>query len=213
MRKALISDRRQLGFPALLEDTDRVNRDRAFERMTAHLPGTMEEGIAFYRALLERHHDAVLTGDEREAKRVKGQAELLAQKLNGGQRGYLANDDAPGCVLQRETAAAPGTVPLWGQMGSFVIETCAMRVRIETRGLYGICGPASFDAHAVDTDRPFLSQTGYRSFIGYGPGPAVGLTVDAYARQVIERHVAGELRGRLLAIAPEYRNRMAGDAP
>lgn len=212
MRKALI-DRRQLGFPALLEDADRANQDRAFERMTAHLPGTMEEGIAFYRALLERHHDAVLAGDEREAKRVKGQAELLAQKLNGGRRGYLADDDAPGCVLEHATAAVSGTVPLWGQLGSFVIEACGMRVRIETRGLYGICGHASFNVHAVDPGRPFLSQTGYRSFIGYGPGPAAGLTVDAYARQVIERHVADELRGRLLAIAPEYRTRMTGDAP
>lgn len=212
MRKALI-DRRQLGFPALLEEADRTNHARAFERMTAHLPGTIPEGIACYAALLERHHEAMLAGDERETKRIQHQAGLLAQKLNGGQRGYLADDDAPGNVLQRATAAEPGAVPIWGQVGSFVIDACGMRVRIETRGLYGICGPASFNALAVDPALPFLSETGYRSFLGYGPGPKAGLTVDAYARQVIEWHVAGELRGRLFAIAPEYRARIRGDAP
>jgi hypothetical protein len=127
MRRATVSDPRQPGFPALLENADRINQARAFDRATAHLPGTMAEGIAHYRRLLERHHEAILTGDERAAKRIQGEASLLAQKLNGGQRGYLADDDAPGCVLQRETAAAPGTVPLWGQVGSFIVEACGMR--------------------------------------------------------------------------------------
>lgn len=80
-----------------------------------------------------------------------------------------------------------------------------MRARIEARGLFGVCGFASFNAHAVDLSRPFLSETGFRSFLGYGPGGVPGLTVDAYARRVIERHVQAELRGRLLPIAPHYR--------
>ena len=213
MQRASVSDPRQTGFPLLLEEADQTNRERAFERATAHLPGTMAEGIAWYRRLLERHHDAVLAGDERTAKRLQGEACLLAQKLNGGRRGYLADDDAPAWILQRATAAEPGTVPLWGQVGSFVIEACGMRVRIETRGLYGVCGHGSFNAHAVDPDLPFLSPTGFRSFLGYGPGPKAGQTVEAYARQVIEQHVAGELRGRLLPIEPEYQARMQGDAP
>ena len=212
MRRATAPDARQAGFPLLLEEADQVNRKRAFARATAHLPGTMPEGIAWYRRLLERHHDAMLAGDEREAKRLQGEACLLAQKLNAGQRDYLADDDAPGCVLQRAAAAAPDTVPLWGQGGSFLVEACGMRVRIETRGLFGVCGPGSFNAQAVDPDRPFLSPTGFRSFIGYGPGAKAGLTVDAYARQVIERHVAAELRGRLLPIDPDYRARLQGEA-
>jgi hypothetical protein len=213
MRRTRIPDPRQQGFPLLLDDADRVNQARAFERATAHLPGTMAEGIAHYRRLLEQHHDSVLAGEEREAKRIQGEASLLAQKLNGGRRGYLADDDAPGCVLQRATAAEPGAVPLWGQVGSVVIEASSMRLRVETRGLYGVCGPGSFNAHAVDPDRPFLSPTGFRSFLGYGPGPRAGQTVEAYARQVIEQHVAGELCGRLLPIDPEYRARMQGDTP
>ena len=122
-----------------------------------------------------------------------------------GERGYLAHEKAPGCILKRRTAAKPGKVPLWGQLGSFVLEASGMRVRIETRGLFGVCGFASFNAHAVDLDRPFLSETGFRSFLGYGPGSMSGLTVDTYAQRCIEAHVRTELRGRLLAIAPQYR--------
>ena len=196
---------RQLGLSALLDEAETENRARRFALQTAHLPGTLQEGIGHFRGLLRHHHAAVLAGDEKGAKRLQGEAALLALKLNGGQRGYLADEKAPGCVLQRRTAAKAGTVPLWGQVGSFILEASGMRVRIETRGLFGVCGYASFNAHAVDTDRPFLSETGYRSFITYGPGSTPGLTVDAYAQRVIEGYVKAELRSRLLPIAPQYR--------
>ena len=196
---------RQLGLTALLREAEATNQARRFEQATAHLPATMREGIAYYRGLLRRHHAAVLAGDEAGAKRLQEEARLLALKLNGGERGYLADESAPGCILQRRTAERPGKVPLWGQVGSFLVEACGMQVQIEARGLFGVCGYASFNAHAVDFDRPFLSETGYRSFLGYGPCGVPGLTVDAYARRVIEGHVQAELRGRLLPIAPHYR--------
>jgi hypothetical protein len=195
---------RQLGLTTLLREAEATNQARRFEQATAHLPATMREGIAHYRGLLRRHHAAVLAGDEAGAKRLQEEARLLALKLNGGERGYLADENAPGCILQRRTAARSGKVPLWGQFGSFLVEACGMRVRIETRGLYGVCGYGSFNAHAVDLDRPFLSETGFRSFLGYGPCGVPGLTVDAYVRRVIEGHVQAELRGRLLPIAPHY---------
>ena len=46
--------------------------------------------------------------------------------------------DAPGCVLERPTRAEDGTVPLWGQTGSFEIVHGAMRVRIEMDGIFGL---------------------------------------------------------------------------
>ena len=198
---------RQLGLTALLGEAEAENRARRFALATAHLPNSLREGIAYFRGLLRRHHAAVLAGDENSAKRLQGEAALLALKLNGGERGYLADEKAAGCILRRRTAARAGVVPLWGQVGSFTFEACSIPVRIEMRGLFGVCGYASFNAHAVDPDRPFLSETGYRSFITYGPGGRPGLTVDAYAQRCIEQHVRGELRGRLLPIAPRYRRR------
>lgn len=50
----------------------------------------------------------------------------------------LADDDAPGCVLARETAVQAEDVPRWGQTGIFVIEIGGMAVQIEMNGLFGI---------------------------------------------------------------------------
>jgi hypothetical protein len=117
-------------------------------------------------------------------------------------------------VLARESAAAPGAVPLWGQIGEFIITVDGMKVRIELDGLFGIGGRfiywPGFSAHAVDYDRPFLSETGYRSFLGIHAEPVPGLTPDAFTGKVIAAYVARGLKGRLGAIEPRYRK--SGDA-
>ncbi len=199
----------QLGFDALLTAADSENRARIFERETGHLPGTMEQALPFYRALIERHHAAMLTAAVDEAMGLREEAHKLALRLNGGEPGIIAGDDAPGCVLACETAATPGTVPLWGQTGDFVIAVDGMRVRIEQDGIFGIgCGFSywpGFSAHAVDPDRPFLSETGYRSFLGIHAEPEPGLTPDAFAREIIAAYVERELKGRPVPIESRYR--------
>ena len=107
--------------------------------------------------------------------------------------------DAPCYVLERATAAPAGTVPLYGQTGDFTIDVNGMRVRIEMDGMYGIGmmsnSPApGFSVHAVDYDKPFISETGYRSFIGYRPGMPPGTTPDELVRQVIKAHISGSLK-------------------
>ena len=101
-------------------------------------PPRWSRAIPFYRLLLRQHHAAMLAANVDEAMRLRKQAELLALRLNDGEPGILAGPDAPGCVLQRETAAAPGAVPLWGQTGDFIITVDGMRVRIELDGMFGI---------------------------------------------------------------------------
>src|SRR3546814_4556972 len=87
----------------------------------------MEEAIPFYRLLIRQHHAAVLAADAGKVTQLRREAKALALRLNDGEPGILAHPDAPGYVLSRETAAAPGTVPLWGQEGSFIIEVNGMR--------------------------------------------------------------------------------------
>jgi hypothetical protein len=111
--------RRQLGFMDLLADADTANRQRQLDKATGHLPGTMQDALPFYRGMIDRHHAAMLAADIEEAMSIREEAHDLAVKLNGGNGGILAGPDAPGSVLERETAAAPGTVPLWGQAGAF----------------------------------------------------------------------------------------------
>jgi len=199
----------QLGFDSLLSASDADNEKRRQERELAHLPGNMEEALPFYRALIDRHHAAMLAGDSVAVQRIRDEADGLALKLNDYEPGILASEDAPGCVLERLTRAPDGAVPLWGQTGTFVIERPGMRVRIEIEGLFGIGSGAmswlGFSAHAVDWDKPFLSETGYRSFLGVGGALVPGHTVESFCAGIIEAHVMRELKGRLRKIAPQYR--------
>lgn len=203
----------QLGFDALLSSADTENRRRKFDWKTAHLPGTMDEAIPFYRVLLRQHHAAMLGADSDEAMRLREEAENLAVKLNNGDSGILASDDAPGRVLEARTAAAAGVVPLWGQAGDFIVTYDGMQVRIEMEGIFGIGGRflywPGFAAHAVDYDGLFLSRTGYRSFIGIHAEPLPGLSVDDFVREVIAGYVARDLKGKLEAIEPRYREKAA----
>jgi len=203
------TDQDQLGFEALLSASDADNERRRQKRELARLPGNMEEALPFYRALIDRHHAAMLAGDSVAVQRIRDEADGLALKLNNYEPGILADDDAPGCVLERLTGAADGAVPLWGQTGTFVIERAGMRVRIEIQGLFGIGSGAmswlGFSAHAVDFDKPFLSETGYRSFLGVGGALVPGHTPESFCAAIIEAYVARELKGKLRMIAPQYR--------
>jgi hypothetical protein len=203
----------QLGFDGLLAAAAEDNRKHKAERETAHLPGTMEEAIPFYRLLIRQHHAAMLAADVDTAMRLRKEASLLALRLNGGEPGILADDDSPGIVLTRETAAVVDAVPLWGQEGDFTVEVNGMRVRIELDSMFGIgCGYCywpGFAAHAVDWHRPFISETGYRSFLGIHADPAPGLTPDDFAEKIIAAHIRHELKGRLVAVEPRYRQQVA----
>ncbi|MBC7314495.1 MAG: hypothetical protein H5U11_18540 [Rhizobium sp.] len=199
----------QLGFEALLQSAESENRYLKFERETAHLPSTMADALPFYRLLLRQHHAAMLGGNVDETMRLRDEAHKLALRLNGGEAGILAGPDAPGCVLERETAAQLPAVPIWGQTGDLEITVGAMRVRIAMNGVFGIGSSIGFwpgfAAHAVDLDKPFLSQTGYRSFLGIHADPVAGLTPPEFAAKVVTAHVERDLKGKLFTIEDRYR--------
>jgi hypothetical protein len=200
----------QLDFEALLSETDQTNANRALERKAAHLPATMDEAVPFFRSLIAKHHAAMLTADFEAVSAVKAEAELLAQKLNGFEIGYLAGPDAPGCVLDRRTRARKGKVPLWGQSGTFEITVSGTRIRIALDGMFGIAHCTvwgGFAAHAIDWDKPFISETGYRSFLGVGGDLAPEITPDAFAEAIIAEHIRRHMKGKLVAIDPKHRER------
>lgn len=210
MRKTRSPDpTRQLGFDALLRDAEQANHARKMEQKYAHLPSTMEDAVPFLWELLDEHHAAMVAGLADETMWCREEARNLAVHLNGGRAGILANETSPGYVLADVTAAAPGEVPLWGQKASFIITVGEMRVRIDMDGVYGLFATTSFwltfSAHVVDVDRPFISETGYRSFLGVRGDPVPGLTPDAFAVKVIAEHVRTEMKGKLVAIEDRYR--------
>lgn len=95
------------------------------------------------------------------------------------------------------------------QTGDFVIAVDGVKVRIELDGMFGftssVCFWPGFSTRAVDHDRPFLSPTGYRSFLGVYADPVPGMMPDEFTRKVVESYVARDLKGRLVAIEPRYR--------
>lgn len=198
-RKTLPADTAQLGFDSFLAEADTINKAAAFERTHGHLPGTMEEAIPLYRDLIDKHHAAMLAADLNTVMALREEAAKLALKLNNGGPGILAGPDAPGCMLASLTDAPDGTGPLWGQTGSFVITVDSMRVRIDMDGLFGIGAQFSpwinFGAHAVDWDKAFLSETGYRSFTRLHSALVPGLTPDTFAAEAISDYVKTSLKG------------------
>lgn len=115
----------QLGFDDILAEAETINRMAAFEKECGHLPATMDDAIPFFSGLIERHHAAMLAADLDTVMALRRNAEKLALRLNCGEPGILAGPDAPGCVLEDRSAAVAGTVPKWGQRGTFTIEVCA----------------------------------------------------------------------------------------
>jgi hypothetical protein len=193
------------GFDAMLE-----------EKQTAHLPSGFDAGIVHYRGMLERHNEAMRSGDEKTAMGIRKEANRLAVKLNDGEPGILGGPDAPGYRLMDGTAAAPGAVPMWGQKGEFDIKVGDMPVHIKMDGMLGICQSMSlwpgFSANVIEPDKPFLSETGYRSFIGVHAEPSPGLTPDAFAAEVIRHFLKTECKGKLRPVKEEYRERYQPDA-
>ncbi|MEM9764277.1 MAG: hypothetical protein AAF968_17530 [Pseudomonadota bacterium] len=206
MTRPLDTDR--LGFDGLLAAAETDNRERRFARKTEHLPETMEAAAPAFATLIDAHHAAMLAADVDEAMRLREEARLMAQKLDPERRGILAHDNAPGYALMRTLPATGGGVPLWGQDGTFQIDAAGMTVRIEMEGVFGIGASfgfwPGFAAHAVHWDRPFLSATGYRSFLGIHADAAPGLTPDVFARMIVERYVADALGGTLEPISAHF---------
>lgn len=201
----------QLGFDLLLAETDRINERVVFEKKVAHLPATMAEAIPFMKKLIERHHERMLAGDAPGAMALRREAHDLALRLNNGEPGILASDKAPGCVLAKKTAAKPGSIPLWGQEGRFPLSVEDMQIDIEVEGVFGIGASSMYwlglSAHALDQTQPFISETGYVSFLGLSAPLLPSLSVDAFAQEVIEAYIRRELKGRLVKIERTHRRR------
>lgn len=200
----------QLGFDSLIADAEQTNRDRLFERETRHLPDSMAEAIPYYRVLLKQHHAAMLAADVDQTMALREEAHGLALRLNAGEAGILAHDDAPGFVLARASAARSGDMPIWGQTGDFLITVKGMDMRIDLEGMFGIGSGFSFwpgfAVHAVAFDKPFISGTGYRSFLGIHADPVPGLMPDEFVTRIIASYLERELRGVPEEISERYRS-------
>ncbi|MFJ7111267.1 KlcB family protein [Pseudomonas sp. NPDC098740] len=169
-----------------------------FLALVAELANVQPEqfaGLAMQYA--EKYHDAVLAGHVEVLDQMESAYGALVYKLNGEtMMGCMADADSAGHVLARAVAARPGQVPRWGQAGEFLLEVEGVRVWVvmtdDMLGNHRAC-----DLHAVDLDKPFISETGYRS-AGLTVTSSLGDTVDQSARRMVLDVMKSE--GRLKAI-------------
>lgn len=205
----------QFGFDALLASADADNKAKQFERETAHLPDTMAEAIEFYRRQIDHHHAAMLANNFDTAIAIREEAHQLARKLNGNKPGIIATDDAPGCILARKTTAQPGSMPLWGQDGTFQMTAANMALLVTMEGMFGIGACympyCCFSVRTVERDKPFLSSTGYRSFLGASVVPEPGMDTEQFVRRVVELFVKQEIGNKLVSIEPQFQSNKKTD--
>jgi transposase len=99
----------------------------------------------------KRHHAAMLVGDMDTVARLRSDAHELVYKFNGYNPDILADEEGPGCVLDRLTRAGEGSVPLWGQSGSCEIGYRDMQNRrVQGRRCSGAsCGSTASRTHPV----------------------------------------------------------------
>lgn len=144
-----------------------------------HLPDSFAALVPLYRACIVRFNEAVGARDFDAAGAISGEAHDLVEhalSFDRFQRGrtsrgwhYCFYDVAR--IFDRLTRAAPGTIPLFGQSGDFETVASTTRVRFKTDGVAGCLGMFAYEGrtwgfslHAVELDRPFFSETGFRSF-------------------------------------------------
>ncbi|MDD2859561.1 MAG: hypothetical protein PHT60_15515 [Acidiphilium sp.] len=180
------------------------------ERTAAALAATMPEDRAGLLDVAAQAvadmHAAIMAADETAAEAAGGRYEAAVWKLNGGQFfGCMdsSNPEAGGILAEDHCRAAPGTVPMWGQRGEFLITVSGIRAVVDVRDGYGLFR-VSLGFHVVDVDAPFISETGFRSHFDTAQA---GHTVEDVARAAFAAYLAKERR----PLAPEYRQRRADD--
>lgn len=146
---------------------------------------------------------AVLSGDVATEEAARQTYQAIIWKMNGGTMfASLDGPDAPGNVIAAHCAAPIGTVPGWWQDGEFLVTAAGVRARVVFgHGFTG--GTRHFAFHAVDPNKPFISETGYRSHF---QAPVTGATVEAVATGVLESLVAD--RGGRVTIDRASRDRI-----
>ncbi|HHV7525707.1 TPA: hypothetical protein ACUNF5_007288 [Burkholderia orbicola] len=165
------------------------------EAIAGDLPDERDELLAASLKAIQAMHAAVLRSDGAAAEEAADRYDAVIWKMNGGT--FFAsrdcrNPDAPGHVVERYCAAPPGNVPMWGQVGEFLIVVDGVESIVAVRGDFGQFR-ASFHFHVVDPTAPFISETGFRSHWDTAAG---GRTVDQVAIEAFSRYLK-ERRRRL----------------
>jgi hypothetical protein len=197
---------------SLTDQLDRAEHDRIMKRRRelAKNPALIKAALPGFLDLL-REFDACMKADDiAAAMLVHEKADKYAADLQGGNFGMLCLDGAAH-LLERAAAAPDGELPMWGQRGNFIVRVGLTPIRFEVDGIFGVCDPFHFSIHAVKWDKPFPSETGYRSFFQSMAHVPVGATVADWVTDCVNGYIRENCKKGLPMIAFENRDRHEND--
>lgn len=175
-------------------------RELRAAQIAAELPEDQGALLAASLAATEAYHAALIAGDVDAAEAASERREAIIWKLNGGSFfASYADPDSAGNQVEAYCRAAPGEEPKWGQYGEFVITVDGVRAVVEVVNGFGR-NATGLQFHAIDLDRPFISETGFRSHFATN---TCGTTVAEVARGVMRETLA---KGDRHGIAPTFRD-------
>jgi hypothetical protein len=166
-----------------------------------------EELLALAKQSIEKRHAAILARDEATAIEAWQDYDEICYRLNGNTNfASQCGPDGGKYVTEQHCRATPGDVPMWGQVGEFLIEVDGMRAIVEFSAGYGGMNFSHMEFHAVDLHKPFISHTGYQSHFF---SICYGRTVDVAAKEFFHEFLIRK-NGRVV-ITPEYRQHFDDD--
>jgi len=160
--------------------------------IAATLPDNEAGMIEQARQAIAAFDRAVMRGDSQAATQAADRYDAVTWRLNNGTFfGCRSSDVSAGSRVERACSKAPGEVPGWGQKGAFVVSVNGMRAIVETHP-HSLRYAQWLNFHAIDLERRFLSETGFRSHLQpFTPG----VTIQQAARDYIAASQAGNHYG------------------
>ena len=188
----------------IMNGKNRIERRDATD-LAVELPEDRPGLLAVAAQAVAACHAAVLAGDGAAAEAAAARYDSSIWKLNGGTYQNCndrSNPEAAGTLIEQHCKAAPGAVPMWGQLGELLVESDGVRCLVECGDGFGSLLNRHFAFHVIDLDGPFISETGYRSHFETAQG---GMTVDQAAAAVF----AGYLKAHRRYLSTEVQNKHA----
>ncbi|HGB4080469.1 TPA: protein klcB [Salmonella enterica subsp. enterica serovar 16:l,v:-] len=185
------------------------SRDKQMEAIAQQLPDGHRILDAAWAALIELDA-ALLAGDAEKRTIAVLRFEACIWKLNGNTFfGCGASKHDAEHVVNDYCKAEDGEIPLWGQNGQFLVQsTGGLRARVKIRAGCMI-GYLSASFNAVDLGAPFISETGYRSYMFEFAEVKPGETVYAHMTRIFQQFV--DARKKPLYIANDSRDSLAAE--
>lgn len=186
---------------------DRLPLDQQplFLKTLEYLPKEDDALVQLAGDMLALFNDAMRCSVRSEVETAHLRYQAVVYRLNGDTFFGCRSDGGALTRLQQAQAAAPGTMPLWGQIGEWLIEVDGVRVRVESQPRC-LDGVVTLGFHAVDPLAPFFSETGYRAHFLH-PDQWLGHEFSAAVRQELEWMLQSK-EGRLRPINDKDRGRV-----